>query len=325
MLSILNAWKKTNGKERFATLFYFLFVFFVILNSFFWNAPGEFENDTLVEIESGETLSEVSEKLKESNIIRSEFWFKIGVYFSDKTHGVKAGDYFFDEPQKVFTVSNRLAKGEYGLKPARVTIPEGLNVFQIADIFEERFDLFDKKDFIEMAPEGYLFPDTYFFLPNTRAEDVIERMKMNFEEKIKSVAGKINDSGKSLEEIIKVASIVEEEAITFEDRRKVSGIIWKRLSINMPLQVDATFIYVNGKNTYELTLEDLEIDSPYNSYRNTGLPPTPISNPGMESILAAIDPEETEYLYFLSDLAGNMYYAKDFEGHQVNRVNHLRR
>lgn len=322
MQRLLDAWKKTNQQERIFIIFVICLLFFDLL---FWEAPREFKENHLIKIEDGQTLSQVARFLKEDNIISSEFWFKLGVYFFDKNHGVKAGDYYFEKKTTVFGISKKLANGEYSLEPIRITVPEGLNSFEIADLFTERFEFFDKEEFLANASEGYLFPDTYFFLPNVSSADVIKMMRANFDSKIKNIIEKIEISGKSLDEIVKMASIVEEEAITFEDRRIVAGILWKRVSINMALQVDATFAYVNGKNTYELTLEDLEIESPYNSYRNTGLPPTPISNPGLESLLAVVEPEETEYLYFLSDLAGKMYYAEDFEGHQRNRANYLRK
>ena len=121
-----------------------------------------------------------------------------------------------------------------------------------------------------------------------------------------------------------MASIIEREAITPEARRIVSGILWKRIKMGMPLQVDATFAYVNGKNTYELTAEDLHIDSKYNTYEYKGLPPGPICNPGLDSIIATIEPTATPYLYYLSEKNGTMHYAKTFEEHKMNKVKYMR-
>jgi UPF0755 protein len=149
-------------------------------------------------------------------------------------------------------------------------------------------------------------------------------MKNNFIEKIKTLDDKIKYFNKPLADIIKMAGILEEEARTMETRRVVAGILWKRLSMGMPLQVDSSFKYINGKISKTLTLDDLQIDSPYNSYTHKGLLPTPISNPGLGAIEAAITPIKTSYLYFLTDDAGNMHYGKTFEEHVANKEKYLR-
>jgi len=119
-------------------------------------------------------------------------------------------------------------------------------------------------------------------------------------------------------DIITMASILEGEAKTTADREIVAGILWKRLTLGMPLQVDSTFMYINGKNTYQLSAADLKIDSPYNTYIYTGLPPTPIDNPGLDSITSAITPTTTNYLYFFSGRDGTMHYAVTYADHLKN-------
>ena len=172
--------------------------------------------------------------------------------------------------------------------------------------------------------EGYLFPDTYFLSPNIKAGDLILMMRENFARQIQPFEGDILKSKRTLNDIVIMASIIEKEANgSLETKRIVSGILWKRLSLKMPLQVDAPFVYYNGKNSYTLTKEDLAKDNPYNTYINKGLPPTPISNPGIDSLRAAIAPTQTSYLYFLSDKKGNVYYAKTFAEHQKNRELYL--
>ena len=121
-----------------------------------------------------------------------------------------------------------------------------------------------------------------------------------------------------------MASLLEEEARQTPTRRTVAGILWKRLDLGMPLQVDATLRYLLGKSSHELTREDLEYDSPYNTYKDAGLPPGPISNPGLDAILAALRPVETAYLYFLTDSEGNIHYARTFEEHVANKAMYLR-
>jgi UPF0755 protein len=149
-------------------------------------------------------------------------------------------------------------------------------------------------------------------------------MRENFARQTQDYQEDILKSKKSLNDIVIMASIIEEEANgSLESKRIVSGILWKRLSLKMPLQVDAPFTYYNGKNSYTLTKEDLAQDSPYNTYINKGLPPTAIANPGIDSIRAAIAPTQTDYLYFLSDKKGNMYYAKTFAEHKQNKELYL--
>lgn len=235
-----------------------------------------------------------------------------------------AGNYYFNKPEPVYSVARRLAEGDYGLEPVRVTIQEGWDIFKVANYLDDRFSNFDRKTFFETAKEGYLSPDTYFFSPLSSTEHLVDRMESNFDLKWEKIEEELAPE-RSVEEIIIMASILEKEANTFESKRKIADILWRRIEDGMPLQVDASFSYVNNKNTYQLTLDDLEIDSPYNTYKYTGLPPTPIANPGMNAIIAAVDPIENSYWYFLSDLSGNMYYGKDFDEHQYNRENYLRK
>lgn len=301
-------------------------IIFFIVCAFSWAPPiFNFPAHTAVRIEEGTSIKEAGILLEERGFVGSAGWFSFFAGIYGRKGGIKAGDYYFEQPLSVSDVALRIARGEYGLTPIRITIPEGLNVFQMAPLFAKEFSFFNEEEFIKTAPEGYLFPDTYFFLPNADASDVISKMRATYEEKIVDLRKEIVDQGKNEYEILILASIIEEEARGEMDKRMVSGILKKRMEIDMPLQVDATFSYVNGKNSYTLTKEDLFDESPYNTYRNKGLPPTPIANPGIESIRAALYPIETNNLYFLTDLAGNMYFAETFEGHQTNRELYLRR
>jgi len=309
-----------------------LLVFFLVSSLFTgifligpMSAPASFVPSTTIRIEKGAGLSGAAQLLKDHHYIRSPFLFKMFVVLSGRSRSVIAGDYYFDHKENSLTVANRVTAGDYDLVEIKVTIPEGLSASQTADILKEKFSLFKSEEFVQSAPEGYLFPDTYFFFPNVSTADVIEVMNTNFNRKIKPLRDEIASSSKNFADIIIMASIVEEEAKVDSDRPIVAGILWNRLSIDMPLQVDASFSYVNGKNTYTLTKSDLKDDSPYNTYLYKGLPPTPIASPSIKSIEAALRPTKTDYLYFLSDLAGNMYYAKDFDGHQRNREKYLRK
>ena len=294
-----------------------------IFYTFLLRAPSEFPRHSFYAVEEGTSVSAVATSLYGAHMIKSPGMFKAFVVFSGSIKGVLAGDYFFAEPENAFSLARRLILGNHQLQPLRVTIPEGFSVHEIATILNETLSEFDEEYFIEHAHEGYVFPDTYLILPNATAQSVLLMMERNFENNIKKLEADIQVFGKSLEDVITMASIIEEEARTSETRDIISGILWRRLAIGMPLQVDVTFQYINGKNTYELSLDDLAIDSPYNTYKYAGLPPTPISNPGFDSIRAAVHPRDTPYLYFLSSKNGTMYYATDFEGHKKNRILYL--
>ncbi len=293
-----------------------------------WNlsirAGREFPREAYFMIREGESLGEISEALEQKGIIRSPLAFRgiVELLFLSGNDAV-AGYYFFEKPMSVVRIAWRIIHGDFNLHPIKITIPEGFNKFEIAKILKKNIPLFDDKTFLEIAEEGYIFPDTYYFTAGTSPADVLKVARDNFDRKIEKFRYEIAGSGKSLDEIINMASILETEARLFETRKIISGILWKRLSIGMPLQVDVSFRYVNGKSTFELTLEDLSIDSPYNTYKYAGLPPTPIGNPGLEAIEAALFPEKTKYLYFLSDKSGKMHYAVTFDEHKKNKEKYL--
>jgi len=235
---------------------------------------------------------------------------------------VQAGDYYFAKQKGLGAVARMLIAGDFGLEPLRVTIPEGASVRDIAEILGGYATSFDKEKFLLIAEEreGYLFPDTYFFLPNVDERRVVKVMSDTFLEKIQELDEEILAFGRPIDEVMTMASILEREAHTHDSRRIIAGILWKRISLGMPLQVDATFDYINGKNTFELSSEDLAIESPYNTYQSVGLPPSPIANPGLGAIEAAVTPIQTDYLYFLSDRNGTLHYSETFDEHKRKKA-----
>ncbi|MFH1402578.1 MAG: endolytic transglycosylase MltG [Patescibacteria group bacterium] len=283
--------------------------------------PSDFPVGSIIKIESGKTLTQIAENLENENVIKSApiFSFLTKILMNEK--GVMAGDYFFEEKYSICRVVWRTIRGVFGISPIKITFIEGSTIFDVAGTLKNKFPDFDTEEFLKLAKaeEGFLFPDTYYFLSNVTPAAVIKTMRDNFDIKIKDIAEKIEKFGKTLEEIVIMASILEKEARTLNSKRIISGILWKRIDINMPLQVDAVFPYINGKNTYQLSLADLKIDSPYNTYTNKGLPIGPIANPSMWSLLAAVTPVDSNYLFYLSDRSGNMYYAADFEQHKQNK------
>jgi UPF0755 protein len=214
---------------------------------------------------------------------------------------------------------------EFGIPVKDVTISEGMTVQEIATRMSHNFPKFDTENFLNLALkyEGYLFPDTYRFSLNVNELQVIEAMRENFNTKIFSIKTEIENSGKTLDEIITMASIVEKEA-SRETIQEITDVLWHRIEIGMLLQVDATFVYSINKNSFTVTKTEMRDETdPYNTYIHRGLPPTPISNPGMESILASINNNKTENIFFLTGWDGEMYFASDFDGHIRNRRLHL--
>lgn len=307
-------------------LYFVLAMLLLVLYSAFLKAPADYPERTVFTVEEGQTVSEVAIALKEASVIKSQFLFKLLVPVFDGHHGVRSGDYFLNKRQNVVTVARRLANASFYLDPIKLFVPEGLNVFQLADTVSTVFPSINKEDFIERAKkyEGYLFPDTYLFLPNSKPQTIIKALVDNFYERVAELNEQIEVSGRSFEDVIKMASILEEEARKLETKRVIAGILWKRLDEDMPLQVDCSFQYVNGKNTFQLTTEDLQTDSPYNTYTNRGLPPTPIANPGLDSILATVTPVESDYYFYLTDKEGNMHYAVTHDQHVINKARYLK-
>ncbi len=292
-------------------------------------APSNFPIDSIINVESGQTLSAFSQTLEELNIIKSPFAFKSLMYLFGGGRGLMAGDYYLEKNQNAITLAWRFSHSEYNLKNIRITIPEGLNVNEISDLFkkEKKFNHFNAADFKKLASkyEGYLFPDTYLFLPNITAQGVIDAMLLNYQKRIQPLGPEVFVFGRPIKDIINMASIIEVEARTVETREIIAGILWKRLDMGMPLQVDSAFAFVNGeKNSKDLSLDDLKIESPYNTYLHAGLPPTPISNPGINAIEATIHPVKTKYYYYLSDDQGNMHYAVTHDEHVLNKQKYLK-
>jgi UPF0755 protein len=288
-------------RKKFVLLIIGILILIVLVAggySLFVSPPKKFPTGSTVSVESGSGLLQLSRSLEEEGVIRSSFWFRIAAIFFKGERGLQAGDYALNVPENVFRIARRVISGDYQIKRVKLTIPEGFTVKKISSLFNEEFSSFDKRVFENSALEGYLFPDTYFIHVNATATSTIRLLRDNFIRKIFYLMPDIEESGHTLDEIIIMASILESEAKTLEDRKIVSGILWKRLEIGMPLQVDASFVYINGKTTADLTLEDLKINSPYNTYLYKGLPPTPISNPGLESITAAIYPTDTKLSLF---------------------------
>jgi len=300
-----------------------------VLYEIMFGVPAGFPVGSILSVAQGQNLSGIAVELDSKQIIRNQFAFKVLMVLFGGKQGLKAGDYYLENRQNTISLAWRVSHSEYDLKDIRLTIPEGWNSSEIADFItkQKKFPYFKTKDFLNISKtyEGYLFPDTYLFLPNITAQQVLDAMLSNYQHRISSLSTEIKAFGRPIKDIIIMASIIEEEARTEESRRTIAGILWKRLNEGMPLQVDAAFAFVNGiKASADLTLDDLKIDSPYNTYVYKGLPPGPISNPGLAAISATVRPLKTKYYFYLSDAQGNMHYAITHDQHVENKFMYLK-
>lgn len=277
-----------------------IFCLFISIIIFF---PFKKEN-VIFHISSGQSVNSIASELNDKDIINNNFLFKLFIKLINNGKGIALGDYLINKNSPVWSIAWQLGNGNHNIKPIKITIIEGLTNEEIADIFKSKIPSFNKDLFLSSVKDkqGYLFPDTYFFFPLDTNEEIIKKMNDNFNKRIKNLENKISLSGKSLKEIITMASILEGEAKGKEDVKIISGILWKRISLGMPLQVDV------DKWTYQ----------------NEGLPNTPLNNPGLMSIEASINPEESSYLYYIHGKDGQVHYANSFESHKVNINNYLK-
>lgn len=277
-------------------------------------------------IDRGQTLFSVSQELFDDGVIKSKRAFEIAMITIGSEKNISDGEYFFSERMTVIEVAMRISGKQFGIDKKQVTFPEGFTVVEMANRLVSVFPDFDRELFLLLAKDdqGFLFPDTYGFFPSLAPDIVVTTLKRNFEKRIASIENEFAQSKFTREEIVTMASIIEKEARGENDREVISGILWKRIEIGMPLQVDAPFLFLLGKQSSDLTLKDLAMDSPFNTYRYKGLPPAPINNPGLASIKAALNPKASPYLYYLHDADGGIHYASTYKEHQANIKKYLK-
>lgn len=287
--------------------------------------PNDFPIDKLVTISEGMPLQTAAATLESEGVVRSALALRLIVTFMGGDRSVHAGDYLFREPQHVFAIARALVQGAFGLEPIRIRVPEGATVQQMARYFSPQLQRFNRAMFIEKATslEGYLFPDTYFFLPNATEDTVIQTMRNNFDLQTQTLAPLIASSTRSFSDVVVMASLLEREARNFKDRQMIAGVLWRRIDKGMALQVDAAFLYIIGRTTFDLTKKDLQMDSPYNTYRYKGLPPGAIGSPSLDAIRAALTPIDKGYLYYLADYSGVTHYSKTYQEHLQKKALYL--
>lgn len=334
-----------------------IFAFSILWRGIF--LPVNFGSEEKVNflIERGEGAKEISENLKSQGLIKWTPLFRFYVFFTEEHNNLKAGEYLISKSMNVPEMAEKFVLGN--VVERKIFVQEGWDLRDIAASFEDKGmftaeeffgltgypgliyseenglpkpkDFSQKFDFLKSKPdnlslEGFLFPDTYEIFYGETADEIVIKMLANFEEKMKEegLFEEISASGKTVFEIITMASILEKEVNTFKDKKIASGVLWKRLEIGMPLQADATVNYSTGKNSRWVPIKDTKTDSLYNTYKHKGLPLGPISNPGIESIKAALRPELSPYLYYLSTRDRITIFSQTLKEHNYNKAVYLR-
>ena len=292
-------------------------------------------------IEKGEGTKEIADNLQKEGLIKWSPLFRIYIFKKGIAGNLQAGEYLLSPSMTAPEIAEKFVNGE--TVRSIITFPEGFTLSEIEEkLIENGIDAKSKiktqkakarKEefkFLEDAPdyaslEGYLFPDTYQFPFKVGPEDIIVKMLNNFDQKLTpTLKAEISLQGKTIFEIVTMASLIEKEVKTPDDKKTVSGVLWKRLKIGMPLQVDATITYILGKKSTEISIDETKIDSPYNTYKYKGLPLGPICNPGIESIIAAIYPGNNEYWFYLSTPEGKTIFSKTLQEHNIAKEKYLR-
>lgn len=286
--------------------------------------PNDKNTKTFV-IAPGEAIKNIGSKLKDEGFIKDANVFHLYVRLNNLEKTIQAGS-FKISPSMTLTQIVEVFKS--GSEDTWVTIPEGFRAAEIAEVLEKNFEGYDKSWAEKLEnEEGYLFPDTYLIPKDADITTIISIFKNTFNKKIGSIGLSLNDP--KLDEILTIASLIEREAITDEEKAMISSVIDNRLKEGMPLDIDATLQYVKGKDENGKwwtvpTVEDRKLSSPYNTYQNPGLPPGPIANPGLEAIKAAMDPLESDYYFYIHDTDGKIHFAKTLSEHNRNVEKYLR-
>ena len=288
------------------------------------NAKGENRNFV---VDEGATLKQVATDLKNAHIIRSSTLFCLAGQLKGYDHHIKTGEYRLNGGMPPLKILETLKAGRIVTHP--ITIPEGFNLNQIADLLAQK-GLSDKASFMKQAKdrslivkldlsgetlEGYLYPDTYRFRRNETPDKIINVMVKHFWNIVSPLEEQINDSGMTLKQVITLASIVEKETASPEERPMIARVFLNRLKKNMRLESDPTVIYGICNFNGNLTRKDLKTKTPYNTYVIKGLPPGPIANPGLPSIKAVLNPAEGNYYFFVSKNNGTHYFSKTLKEH----------
>jgi UPF0755 protein len=297
--------------------------------------------EQFVEIPPGSGTSSMAKRLADAGIVRSPQAFRLGVWLRGNSRRLQAGEYRFDRPMTPAEVADKIARGDVYVRA--ITFREGLTIHEMAQVFESagygpatEFVAASKQAGLvrDIDPdakdlEGYLFPDTYTLPRRTTAAQLVERMVSRFGKAMPpELRSRAAERGFTVRQVVTLASLVEKETAKADERPVVAGVYTNRLKIGMGLQCDPTVIYalmLAGRYDGNIRKGDLQIDSPYNTYRYSGLPPGPIAAPGEASLRAAAEPADVPYLYFVSRNDGSHVFSTTLEEHNRNVNNYQKR
>ena len=326
-------------KKKSNIIFYILILLlsfsFFLFNFYYFllKPPANFPIKTTIKIEQGESFAKIAEDLEKKRIIRSAFIFKLLAKKNHLNHFV-AGRYIFSKVSNANEVLWKIHKGKIENEFQKFTIFEGEPNYLIARRLAVKMKNINEKKFLSLAQgyEGELYPDTYNLDLDFDEKDALNFFLKNFHQQLQKNDLILPEDRKS--QILKIASLVEAEAgrASYEDKRHVAGIIYNRLKKNIPLQLDYVFFYILKQDKQKLSPKSIErviwkgkqIDSPFNNYKYTGLPPNPISNPSIDSIKATLKPMDTKDLYYITGKDGQFYYSQTGAGHFRNIKKYLR-
>lgn len=306
--------------------------------------PGVEElSPTVVEIQPGDSLRRVAATLAEAGLIPNARAFEVYARLQGVAPRLQAGRYALSPATAPVQMLATIVSGDAIFDELTVTIPEGWSLNDIENYFEAA-GLFSKERFQEAAVmqdayrefpllaeleddtilDGYLFPDTYRIFPDSTPETIVARMLDNFHRRIDAeLLAEIEAQGRRLHDVLALASIVQKESANDAEMPAVAGVFWNRLQINMRLESDATVNYVLGTSKLQPTFADTEVQHPYNTYENYGLPPGPIGNPGMPAIRASVSPAEHEFLFFLHKPTREIVLSRTFSEHLAAKARYL--
>ena len=290
------------------------------LFDYFVNLPQPVANNVLFLVQKGDSLNKIAQSLEEQKLINNKYLFILYFKINKIYPKVKAGEYLIDKDVSMVQVAEKLKSGKVYLR--KITFPEGLTSVEIAGLLQD--DEFLSKEDFEIPQEGSVLPETYTFIRGDSPKKVLAQAQKSMAEVLEQAWNERAENLplKSKEELLVLASIVEKETGVGSERAQVAAVFVNRLRLGMLLQTDPTVIYAvtGGKEELNrpLTRKDLAIDSPYNTYKYAGLPPTPICNPGKEAIFAAAHPADSEYLYFVASGTGGHNFAATLSEHNEN-------